>query len=176
MTCMPTSCIGFHRIPGEHSNALRADPIQLQQVILNLVKNAIEAIAIGERPSELSDWYRPMMGSRLCRFLSRMQDRASPSMAGLIIDPILTRQPSGMGLGMSSWGIIEEHGGNLLLTETTSKVVLLKLFYRSWRWWRWPWLSLSAGRSNARRLMSLFHKLLVPGQWESRCAGRLDLN
>ena len=102
---------------------VKADPIQLQQVILNLVKNAIDAIAIGHttiKAIRLITIYDGKSVVSLC-----VQD-SGPGVTTenetQIFDPFFSTKPSGMGLGLSiSRRIIEDHGGNLRLKETTSK-------------------------------------------------------
>jgi signal transduction histidine kinase len=101
---------------------VRADPIQLQQVILNLIKNAIDAIASGPTPTKairLVTSYDGRSVVSLC-----LQD-TGPGITldneTKIFDPFFTTKSSGMGLGLSiSRRIIEDHGGDLRLTETSS--------------------------------------------------------
>jgi signal transduction histidine kinase len=89
-----------------------ADPVQLQQVIINLVMNAIEAMAsIEDRPREV------VIRSR------RSADEVvvTVSDAGVGIDPrtvdqlftaFFSTKSGGMGMGLSiSRSIIEAHGG-----------------------------------------------------------------
>jgi signal transduction histidine kinase len=108
---------------------VRADPIQLQQVILNLVKNAIDAIAIGHttiKAIRLITTYDGKSVVSLC-----VQD-SGPGITTenetQIFDPFFSTKPSGMGLGLSiSRGIIEDHGGDLRLTETSSKGCIFEI-------------------------------------------------
>jgi signal transduction histidine kinase len=100
-----------------------ADPVQLQQVILNLVKNAIDAMAIGsktQRSIRLITTY-----DRKSVISIYVQDTGPGITLGQenrIFDTFFTTKSSGMGLGLSiSQRIIEEHGGNLRLTETSSR-------------------------------------------------------
>jgi signal transduction histidine kinase len=99
------------------------DPTQLQQVILNLVKNAIDAIAIGPATQKAVRLIATYDGKSVVSIY--VQD-TGPGVAldneTQVFDPFFTTRPSGMGLGLSiSRRIIEDHGGNLRLTETTSK-------------------------------------------------------
>ena len=100
-----------------------ADPIQLQQVILNLVKNAIDAIAIGPTTIKAIRLVTTYDGKSVVSLYVQDSGPGIPTgNESQIFDPFFTTKASGMGLGLSiSRGIIEDHGGNLRLTETSSK-------------------------------------------------------
>ena len=102
---------------------VRAEPIQLQQVILNLVKNAIDAIAIGPTTIKAIRLITTYDGkSTVSLVILDSGPGLTPKNETQIFDPFFTTKPSGMGLGLSiSRRIIEDHGGNLRLTETSSK-------------------------------------------------------
>jgi PAS domain S-box-containing protein len=90
------------------------DRIQLQQVIINLVMNGMEAMSsVAARPRELK-----ILSQRDAdQVLVAVQD------SGIGIDPehverlfkaFYTTKPSGLGMGLSiCWSIIEAHGGKL---------------------------------------------------------------
>ena len=92
-----------------------ADRIQLQQVILNLINNAIEAMsAVGENPREL------MVGSAKDEsqgVLVAVRDSGpglDPESLDRIFTAFYTTKPQGMGMGLAiSRSIIEAHGGRL---------------------------------------------------------------
>ena len=102
---------------------LRAEPIQLQQVILNLVKNANDAIAIGPIAIKAIRLVTTYDGkSVVSLYVEDSGHGITTESETQIFDPFFTTKPSGMGLGLSiSRRIIEDHGGNLRLTETSSK-------------------------------------------------------
>jgi signal transduction histidine kinase len=97
------------------------DPTQLQQVILNLVKNAIEAIATSSTKAiRLTTTYDGK--SVVSIYVQDTGPGVTIDDETQVFDPFFTTKPSGMGLGLSiSRRIIEDHGGNLRLTETTSR-------------------------------------------------------
>jgi|SoiMetStandDraft_2_1073263.scaffolds.fasta_scaffold00413_2 signal transduction histidine kinase len=101
---------------------VHADRVQLQQIVLNLVKNAIEAMS--SLPS----------GSRHVRVATRLNGNSTVLLSvqdsghGItaedqdrIFDPFFTTKPTGMGLGLAICRTVaQEHGGNLRLVETSS--------------------------------------------------------
>lgn len=94
--------------------------IELEQVIVNLVRNAVEAMADpAVRVREITISTR-LRGSRHIEV--RVADTGpgvSPQMAGQVFDPFYTTKASGMGMGLSiSRSIIEAHGGRLWLAAT----------------------------------------------------------
>jgi len=108
---------------------VRADPIQLQQVILNLVKNAIDAIAICPTSLKAIRLITTYDGNSVVSLY--VQD-SGPGITAenetRIFDPFFSTKPSGMGLGLSiSRGMIEDHGGDLRLTETSSKGCIFEI-------------------------------------------------
>jgi PAS domain S-box-containing protein len=95
--------------------AVRGDRVQLEQVIINLVINGIEAMAtvIGTQRELLIRSYRHD-GDQV---LVAVQDRGSgiePENAEEVFNAFFTTKPSGMGMGLSICrSIIEAHGGRL---------------------------------------------------------------
>jgi signal transduction histidine kinase len=99
--------------------AIEADPMQLQQVVLNLIKNAIDAMA-ATPPSSRALRVTTGFGSD-SRVLLRVED-TGPGLAAdpeRIFDPFITTKTDGMGLGLAiSRTIIEAHGGTLRVVKT----------------------------------------------------------
>jgi signal transduction histidine kinase len=112
---------------------IMADPTQLQQVILNLIKNAIEAMTTGATAIRaLRLVTTNNANSTVSLIVQDCGHGITPKNASRIFDPFFTTKSSGMGLGLStSRRIIEGHGGDLRLTETTSTGCTFEITLRS---------------------------------------------
>jgi signal transduction histidine kinase len=99
-----------------------ADPTQLQQVVLNLIKNAIEAMAAGPATKRALRLVTTKTGqSTLSLVVQDLGPGINVKDERRVFDPFFTTKSSGMGLGLSiSRRIIESHGGDLRLIETSS--------------------------------------------------------
>ena len=92
------------------------DRVQLQQVVLNLILNGIEAMTtVPDHPRELV--IRTQRGANDAEVCVAVQDSGiglDPLSQGQIFDPFHTTKPGGLGLGLSiSRSIVEGHGGRL---------------------------------------------------------------
>ncbi len=94
-----------------------AQHIQIDQVILNLARNAIEAMSeIEEGDRKLTIRTRSGGRNAVIVTVSDTGPGLSEEIRGQIFNPFVTTKPNGMGLGLSiSLGIIEAHNGNLYL-------------------------------------------------------------
>ncbi len=97
-----------------HLPTVWADRVQVQQVLLNLIKNALESMSHSAGPRELS------IASRIaetCWVVIEVKDTGrglDPATAEHMFDPFYTTKPQGAGIGLTiSRSMIEAHGGKL---------------------------------------------------------------
>ena len=91
------------------------DRVQLQQVVLNLVRNALDAMsAVEGRPRELLIRTGRDAGDRVLLTVRDTGVGFQRESADRLFDPFYTTKTSGMGIGLSvSRSIIESHHGRL---------------------------------------------------------------
>jgi two-component system sensor kinase FixL len=89
------------------------DKVQIQQVLLNLIRNAIEAM--GQSPRrELLIASRPCSGDLVEVSVSDTGSGIAPEVAAQLFQPFITTKRDGMGVGLSiSRSIVESHGGQI---------------------------------------------------------------
>jgi PAS domain S-box-containing protein len=94
---------------------VRCDRVQLQQVLLNLIVNAIEAMSgIKERPRELTIVSSPDGPDTVSVEVRDSGTGLDPEHAPHLFEPFYTTKAEGLGIGLSiSRSILEAHGGRL---------------------------------------------------------------
>jgi signal transduction histidine kinase len=98
---------GLPRVPG--------DRVRLQQVMLNLIMNAIEAMSDGrEGPRELSIATRMAESGAVFVAVSDTGPGLNPASLTRIFEAFYTTKASGLGMGLSICrSIVEAHGGRI---------------------------------------------------------------
>ena len=91
------------------------DRVQLQQVLLNLIMNGIEAMrAVTERPKMLAITSEPVEPNGVLVAVEDTGTGLDPATADRIFDPFFTTKSDGLGMGLSICrSIIDAHGGRL---------------------------------------------------------------
>jgi signal transduction histidine kinase len=107
---------------------VQGDRVQLQQVILNLIINAVEAmggLSKGSRELLISTRKDPTSG-----VLVTVQDSGlglNAERLGRIFDPFFTTKPDGMGMGLSICrSIVEGHRGRIWASPTAGSGVTVQ--------------------------------------------------
>jgi PAS domain S-box-containing protein len=98
--------------------AITFDPVQIQQVLINLMRNAVEAMQASTRPRTVT-----VRARRNGDFVQVEVHDAGPGIEHpeKIFDAFFTTKESGMGMGLTiSRSIVESHGGRLWV-ETSGK-------------------------------------------------------
>ena len=90
-----------------------ADRIQVQQVLLNLIRNALEAMS-GSQRRELSIATRAAGDELIEISIADTGAGISPAVAEQLFQPFMTTKKQGMGVGLSICRtIVEAHGGKI---------------------------------------------------------------
>ena len=99
----------------DHPLLVIGDRVQLQQVILNLVRNASDALRdVNDRPKHLLVKVERKAGGGARLIVKDAGVGLDPRTVGRLFDAFYTTKSDGMGIGLSvSRSIIESHGGKL---------------------------------------------------------------
>ena len=90
------------------------DRVQLQQVVLNLLSNAIDAVAAGDRPAREVTVLAGRSGDGVRVEIRDSGAGMDAETLARIFQAFFTTKPKGMGLGLSiSRTIVDAHGGTL---------------------------------------------------------------
>jgi len=96
---------------------VNADRVQLQQVLMNLMLNGIEAISEGKAEGQLTIRSQRSPEDLVLISVSDTGVGLPPDRAHKVFDAFFTTKPQGTGMGLSlSRSIIEAHGGRLWAT------------------------------------------------------------
>jgi two-component system, LuxR family, sensor kinase FixL len=92
-----------------------ADRVQIQQVLINLMRNAMEAMR-DSTVKQLTVTTSPAEDGRLKVEVADTGPGIAEDIAPQLFQPFVTSKPNGMGVGLSiSRRIIESHGGELVV-------------------------------------------------------------
>jgi two-component system sensor kinase FixL len=96
-----------------HTDTVLVEKVQIQQVLLNLMRNAIEAMQGCDIKELLVTTSMPKDG-KITVSVADTGCGLSPDIADRLFQPFVTTKPAGMGVGLSiSKRIIEAHGGEM---------------------------------------------------------------
>jgi two-component system sensor kinase FixL len=95
------------------SDLVLADKVQIQQVLINLVRNAIDAMSNSER-RELSVGTAPAADGMIEIQVGDTGQGISDEVAAQLFQPFFTTKPHGLGVGLSICRtIVDAHGGQI---------------------------------------------------------------
>ena len=108
-----TNAIEIQRDIAPDLPAIEADPVQIQQILVNLLRNAVEAVGGSENP-----WLNIVVsrdGGHLVFALTDSGPGIDPGVFANMFKAFATTKRSGMGLGLAiSRSIAQNHGGDLV--------------------------------------------------------------
>src|SRR5918992_1276963 len=99
------------------------DPNQIQQVFVNLINNAAQAIASTGRPGNILARAQRWMDGVAIDIIDDGPGM-SEALAAQVFEPFFTPKPEGEGTGLGlsiSQGIVKEHGGRIMLSTEEDK-------------------------------------------------------
>jgi two-component system sensor kinase FixL len=108
-----------------------ADKVQIQQVLLNLIRNAVEAME-GSPKRELTIATKPEVDNMIAISVADTGTGIAPEMISQLFQPFVTTKRHGMGVGLSiSRTIVEAHGGQILVESNPGGGTIFRFTIRS---------------------------------------------
>ena len=94
--------------------AISADRVQIQQVLINLFLNALDAVqqaSVSNKVIQVSAWHD---AHKVCFSVTDSGPGTDQAMLDLVFDPFYTSKRQGVGLGLAiCQSIIKDHGGQI---------------------------------------------------------------
>jgi PAS domain S-box-containing protein len=117
---------------GEGLPLVEGDRVQLQQVVLNLIVNAVQAMGeVAEGPRELFITTAPAEPNGVLVVVKDSGPGLDPESLERLFDPFYTTKPGGLGMGLSICrSIIEAHGGRLWVTANLPRGAIFNFTVR----------------------------------------------
>lgn len=116
-----------------HADSVFADKVQIQQVFLNLLRNAIEAMVDAGSPRrELVVASRAAEEGMVEASVADTGPGIAPEVAHMLFQPFITTKRQGMGVGLAiSRTIVETHGGQLWVESNPEGGAIFRLTLRA---------------------------------------------
>ena len=115
--------IEIRRVDTASSFVVDVDAIKIQQVLVILIRNAIEAFGTPRGTAPLRLTIRKALhpqNNMVSIFVEDNGPGLDPSLADRIFQPFITSKPGNLGMGLPiAKRIAEEHGGALSLVDAT---------------------------------------------------------
>lgn len=101
---------------------VRVDPIQIEQVLINLVRNSMDALQdIQEKRRKITLSAKPYKRKFICVSVSDTGYGCNDEVVQRLYEPFFTTKAKGLGIGLGiSQTIVVTHGGNLWLEKNSS--------------------------------------------------------
>jgi signal transduction histidine kinase len=113
--------VNLHTHLNKHLPTVQGDKVQLQQVLLNLVMNGIEAMR-SVRPRELKVQTEHTKSGAVRVLVEDTGTGIDPSNLDQIFKPLFTTKANGMGMGLFiCHSIIESHGGRIWVSPAVGR-------------------------------------------------------
>jgi signal transduction histidine kinase len=112
--------------------SIRGNRIQLQQVLVNLITNAIDAMASNDDPKILSIQSELYEGDRVKISVADTGTGIRSQDVDRVFNPLVTSKPDGMGMGLSICrAIIEAHEGQLWFVPNNPRGAVFQFTLRT---------------------------------------------
>jgi signal transduction histidine kinase len=119
-------------VPDKQVPEVRGNRVQLQQVLLNLITNAIDAMAAREEPRVLTVSSAVHEGDGVIVSVADTGAGVSSQDSERIFNPLFTTKSDGMGMGLSICrAIIEAHHGRLWVSPNSPRGAVFQFTLRA---------------------------------------------